>query len=372
MDVGTDERKPKIIKTISGDVMKSFDLTAPHTTHCLADGNIMISTMGDRNGNAKGDFFLLDPEFNAIGTWTRGQKAPCGYDFWYQPYFNVMVASEWGAPNLFRSGFNPSDADDPTQYGRRLNFYKWNERTLFQTIDLGDEGTTPLEVRFLHDPLKCQGFVGTALYSKVFWFFRKPGSELFEVKKIIDVPSKKVEGWAGGSEIGGLMSDIILSLDDRFLYFSNWLHGDVRQYDISDPANPKFTGQVFIGGSVHKETGIKVLKDEELSEQPEPRYIKGRKIEGGPQMLQLSLDGKRLYVSTSLFSPWDKQFYPKMVAAGGVIAQIDCDTVNGGMKLNEDFLVDFGKEPYGPTLPHEMRYPGGDCTSDIWLADPEN
>lgn len=102
MDVGTDERKPKIIKTISGDVMKSFDLTAPHTTHCLADGNIMISTMGDRNGNAKGDFFLLDPEFNAIGTWTKGEKALCGYDFWYQPYFNVMVASEWGAPNLFR------------------------------------------------------------------------------------------------------------------------------------------------------------------------------------------------------------------------------------------------------------------------------
>lgn len=130
------------------------------------------------------------------------------------------------------------------------------------------------------------------------------------MKKIIDVPSKKVEGWAGGSEIGGLMSDIILSLDDRFLYFSNWLHGDVRQYDISDPANPKFTGQVFIGGSVHKETGIKVLKDEELSEQPEARYIKGRKIEGGPQMLQLSLDGKRLYVSTSLFSPWDKQVSP--------------------------------------------------------------
>ena len=35
-------------------------------------------------------------------------------------------------------------------------------------------------------------------------------------------------------------------------------------------------------------------------------------IEGAPQMLQLSLDGKRLYVTTSLFSPWDKQFYPDM------------------------------------------------------------
>ena len=30
-------------------------------------------------------------------------------------------------------------------------------------------------------------------------------------------------------------------------------------------------------------------------------------------MIQLSLDGKRLYATTSLFSPWDKQFYPEMI-----------------------------------------------------------
>jgi methanethiol oxidase len=88
--------------------------------------------------------------------------------------------------------------------------------------------------------------------------------------------------------------------------------------------------------------------------------------------LQLSLDGKRLYVSSSLFSSWDKQFYPKMVETGGWIVQLDIDTERGGMSLNKNFLVDFGKEPYGPTLPHEMRYPGGDCTSDIWLADEKD
>lgn len=42
----------------------------------------------------------------------------------------------------------------------------------------------------------------------------------------------------------GLITDILLSLDDRFLYFSNWLHGDLRQYDISDPHRPRLTGQV--------------------------------------------------------------------------------------------------------------------------------
>lgn len=36
--------------------------------------------------------------------------------------------------------------------------------------------------------------------------------------------------------------------------------------------------------------------------------------------------------------------------------QMDVDTVNGGLTLNKDFLVDFGKEPEGPSLAHEIRY----------------
>ena len=47
--------------------------------------------------------------------------------------------------------------------------------------------------------------------------------------------------------------------------------------------------------------------------------------------------------------------------------QIDCDPENGGMAINPDFIVDFGQEPNGPSRCHEARYPGGDCTSDIWL-----
>lgn len=39
----------------------------------------------------------------------------------------------------------------------------------------------------------------------------------------------------------------------------------------------------------------------------------------------------------------------------------------GGLSINENFLVDFGEEPEGPALAHEVRYPGGDCTSDIWI-----
>ena len=110
-----------------------------------------------------------------------------------------------------------------------------------------------------------------------------------------------------------MITDILISLDDKYLYLSNWLHGDVRQYDISDRSNPKLTGQLFLGGSVLSDSDVRVLEDQELKKQPDPVYLKGRKLDGSPQMLQLSLDGRRLYATTALFKPWDKQFYPNHV-----------------------------------------------------------
>ena len=43
-----------------------------------------------------------------------------------------------------------------------------------------------------------------------------------------------------------LIKDCIISLDDRYLYVTCWVHGDVRQYDITDTANPKLVGQVRV------------------------------------------------------------------------------------------------------------------------------
>ena len=84
-------------------------------------------------------------------------------------------------------------------------------------------------------------------------------------------------------------------------------------------------------------------------------------------MLQLSLDGKRLYVTNSLYSAWDDQFYPDLGKNGSYLMQIDCDTQQGGLSANESFFVDFSQEPGGPVRAHEIRFPGGDCTSDIWV-----
>ncbi|CAH0547994.1 unnamed protein product [Brassicogethes aeneus] len=368
VDTGSDPRQPTIHKVLEAEELDKVDCSTPHTTHCLASGQIMISAMGDNNDEGNCEYVLIDGKtLEVTGTWCKGRKAKFNYDFWYQPYFDIMVSSEWGAPKVFKTGFHPSHADDIEAYGRSLNFFSWSKRELIQTIDLGDEGIAPLEVRFLHDPKQSQGFVGCAVNANVFRFYLKPDGT-WAAENVINIKPKKVSGWVD-DYIQGMITDILLSLDDKYLYLSNWLHGDVRQYDISDPANPKLTGQVFLGGMILKDSKVVVLEDHELSEQPDPVFIKGKRYYGAPQMLQLSLDGKRLYVSTSLFSPWDKQFYPELVENGGSIVKMDVDTVNGGIKLDTDFLVDFSEGPDGPLLPHEMRYPGGDCTSDIWLAD---
>ena len=37
-----------------GEVISKTGLSVPHTSHCLGSGDIMISAMGDPQGNAKG------------------------------------------------------------------------------------------------------------------------------------------------------------------------------------------------------------------------------------------------------------------------------------------------------------------------------
>jgi selenium-binding protein 1 len=338
--------KPRLHKVIEPDeIVRKTKLTAPHTVHCLADGRVMISMLGDEKLDGPGGFLLLDEKFDVAGRWEADTKGMnFNYDFWYQPRHNVMVSSEWGAPKTTRAGFKLDDVK-AGKYGHHLHFWDWSKRKIARSIDLGEKGMVPLEVRFHHDPESTHGYVGAAL-SSVMWHFSK-AAEGWKAEKVIEVEPKEVKGW--DFPVPGLISDLVVSLDDRWLYFSNWLHGDVRQYDISDPAKPKLTGQVWVGGVLGKGP-----------------QLGGRAARGGPQMLQLSLDGKRLYVTDSLVSSWDNQFYPNIAKNGSLMLQLDADTEKGGLKLNEKFLVDFGKEPGGPARAHEMRFPSGDSTSDVW------
>ena len=346
VDCLTDPRAPRLHKVIEGaEIKEKTNLSAPHTVHCLGP-DVIISMLGDAKGEAPGGFLHLNEDLEIVGRWENGiEGMNFNYDFWYQPRHNVMVSSEWAAPNTFMPGFDLEDVGK-RNYGRTIHFWDFEAKKIVDSVWLGEEGVIPLEVRFHHNPDSTHGFVGATLSSNIMHWYKN--GEDWKVEKVIDVPTESIDDWP--IPLPGLITDILISMDDRFLYFSNWLHGDLRQYDISDPSKPKLTGQVWLGGLLRK-----------------GEQIEGRTTTGGPQMIQLSLDGKRLYVTDSLFSTWDNQFYPSMKDQGGRMVMIDCDTENGGMSLNERFYVDFSKEPKGPARCHEMRYPGGDCTSDIWL-----
>jgi methanethiol oxidase len=79
-------------------------------------------------------------------------------------------------------------------------------------------------------------------------------------------------------------------------------------------------------------------------------------------MLQLSYDGRRLYVTNSLLSTWDNQFYPDLRS---YLLEIDIGD-DGSMTVDPGFYVDFHNLPDGPARAHEMRLQGGDSTSEVF------
>ena len=338
-------RNPELVNVIEPEEVFEHDLSAPHTTHCVPDGKILISMLGDADGELPGGFLSLNDDFEIEGRWDPPGEIEMNYDFWYQPRHNVMISSELAAPKTYYPGFDLEDVG-AGKYGQRLHVWDWTHRTVEQTIDLGEEGLVPLEVRFLHSPEAAQAYVGAALSSNMFYLSERNGE--WTAEKVIDVEAREHEAW--DMPMPGLMTDLVVSMDDRYLFFSNWLHGDVRMCDISDPANPRLVDQLWAGGYCGPNHPI----DGE------------REVIGGPQMLQLSLDGERLYWTTSLLSSWDNQFYPEEAEKGSVMLKADVNPRKGTMELDEDFLVDFGDLPAGPARAHEIRWPDGDCTSDVW------
>ncbi|PSS23938.1 Selenium-binding protein [Actinidia chinensis var. chinensis] len=262
IDTKQTPKAPTLHKVVEpADIMQKTGLAYPHTAHCLASGEIMVSCLGDKDGKAEGNgFLLLDSEFNVKGRWEKPGHSPLfGYDFWYQPRHKTMISTSWGAPAAFTTGFNLQHVSDGL-YGRHLHVYSWPGGELKQTLDLGNTGLLPLEIRFLHDPSKDTGFVGCALTSNMVRFFETPDRS-WSHEVVISVKPLKVQNWIL-PEMPGLITNFLMSLDDRHLYLVNWLHGDVRQYNIEDPKNPVLTGQVWVGGLIQKGSSVLAEADD--------------------------------------------------------------------------------------------------------------
>ncbi|XLS75792.1 hypothetical protein HN51_032657, partial [Arachis hypogaea] len=91
----------------------------------------------------------------------------------------------------------------------------------------------------------------------------------------ISVEPLNVQNWIL-PEMPGLITDFLISLDNRFLYFVNWLHGDIRQYNIEGPKNPVLKGQVWVGGLFWNGSSIVAIAEDGntwQSEVPEVQHL---------------------------------------------------------------------------------------------------
>jgi selenium-binding protein 1 len=128
---------------------------------------------------------------------------------------------------------------------------------------------------------------------------------------------------------------------------SCWGTGELKQYDVSDIVHPQETGSVRLGGIVGR--------------QPHPAAPE-LPLAGGPQMVEVSRDGQRVYVTNSLYAPWDDSFYPDGV--GAWMAKLDTDPKAGGLAADPGFFPN--GEAFRGLRVHQTRLQGGDASSDSY------
>jgi selenium-binding protein 1 len=353
IDTKPDPRKPQIVKVIEPETLAArAGYASPHTIHCGPEG-IYASALGAPDGNGPGGIFIMDHDsFDILGKWEldRGPQE-LSYDFWWHLGLDTLVTSEWGTPNMVGNGVNP-EILLKGGYGHKLHIWDLHKRRHVQELDLGSENQMALELRPAHDPARAYGFLGVVvslkdLSASIWVWYRDNGK--WATKKVIEIPAEPADPallpplLQGFKAVPPFVTDINLSLDDRFLYVSCWGTGEFLQYDVTDPFHPKKTGSIHLGGMVRHA--------------PHPRQPK-TPLNGGPQMVEVSRDGRRIYFTNSLYSPWDAQFYPEGIKSWMVKLNTRPE---GGMDLDPKFFVEFGD-----LRSHQVRLEGGDASSDSY------
>lgn len=290
-DTGTDPRKPELTKTVDLD---PTGYSGPHTLYAVPDG-MLIAMLGAVDGGGPGGLVKLtdDGEFLEALPAPDHEGAPVYmYDVGIKPEMNRMLTSSWAFPKHIEGGMTPME-----HVGSAVVVWNWEKGEVLQVENLDK---APLEVRWMHGPDGLGGFINCAFGNSVWhWEDADTDGEL-EFRRVLRLPD------------GSLPADMRVSYDNRFLYVSLFGGSEVRQYDVTDPGDPELVDAVEIPHA---------------------------------NMMKLSPDSRRLYVSNSLLSPLDpdRDFGIWLLRVGP-----------DGMEVDESFDPDFTGLPTGPAGPHDM------------------
>jgi methanethiol oxidase len=292
IDVASDPARPRIVKTLDGaDVVKQTGLSSPHTAYALP-GRMLISFLSGKDGSLPAGL----AEFNNDGTFIRSypftQVSPYGYDIAIKPDVNRMVTSAFTYYNNYKK---PLMQMDFKKFGNEILIWDFRERKVLTTLKTG---AAPLECRWSLKPGRNVGFTNCALDDSL-WYWSGAADGAYTAHKLC--------------QTGKLPVDLRQSPDDRYLFVSCFVSDEIQQWDVSDLAKPKLVHTLRPGVQ--------------------------------PNMMHVTGDGKRMYITNSLLSTMDRtdQCWVKL-------AHITAD----GMKLDPDFFVDLSKLKTGPARGHDM------------------
>ena len=310
------------VDAVNDELAAQSGYVIPHTVIATANGTSIVTMIGAATADTRpGGIVEIDDRTGAFRSHfgpgpARGRDdlGPAYmYDFDALHDANVGISTTFGPPARCGGGI------DPTCLGDEVAVWDVQRRQVRQVADLG-RNSGALEVRFIERHKVRRAFINTPGTSAVWLADDDDHNGVFDFQQVL------------GPEEGLLIpADMILSYDHRYMYVTNWFGDTVQQFDISDPFEPVLNSTVSV-----------------------PH----------PNMLRLSRDNERLYVTNSLLTTWDDdtRFGPARNDAYG-IWRFDLDRATGKLKPTTS-----GGEPWvsfenvrkqtttGPAGPHMMLF----------------
>ncbi|MFP5392505.1 MAG: selenium-binding protein SBP56-related protein [Gammaproteobacteria bacterium] len=303
--------RPKLVRTIA-DLPQKSGYVGPHTFYPLP-GRMLIGTLsnaGDRGGvtglalyNNKGEFIArhpipAGPLAGAAGTPGDGY----GYDIAINPQKNIMLTSSFTGQRNYMADLGKLIANPTAMKHFGNTMVVWDAKTMRPLKVLQTPGA-PLEIRWSLADGDHWAITAAALTSKL-WLVKQDGKGEWQAREVASIgdPSKTP-----------LPVDISIAANGKSLWVNTFMDGKTRLFDLSNPEAPK---QVY-----EKVTGKQV------------------------NMVSQSWDGKRVYLTSSLLSNWDK----KGADNEQFLKLFSWD----GKELKEQWAIDFTKEKLGRA--HHMK-----------------
>jgi selenium-binding protein 1 len=311
-----------VLKTVNDRLAASSGYVVPHGVMSMSRGRALVTMIGAASESTQpGGIVEID---DATGRFVRhfgpgpdrdGQAAAPKYMYDFESLHgsNRGISTTFGPPALCAVGIAPSCL------GSEVYVWDLRRRQVVQTADLGAHSGA-LMVHFVGKHGVRRAFINAPGTSAIWLADDDDGDGVYDFQQVL-----------GADDGLALPPDLILSHDDRYLYVSNWFGNTVQQFDIANPFKPVLKATVSV-----------------------PH----------PNMLRLSRDNKRLYVTNSLLTPWDNDtgFGPARNGDYG-IWRFDVNTRSGGLtplKAGGGAWVSFTsvrkQTTTGPAGPHMMLF----------------